>query len=187
MVVEVSGVGFRVTVSLQTLHELPEVGQAAKLLTYLQVREDALVLFGFATESERTAFELCTSVQGIGPKIAISILSSLSPAELATAIKAEDVPRLKRVPGVGMKTAERLVLELRDKLDKAGLVSRAASEKAPPSRPAAQRALQISSALTNLGYRSGEAERAAEAVALEAPDNLPVAELVKRALRALAE
>lgn len=184
VVVEVGGVGFRVTVSLQTLAELPVTGERAMLLTYLQVREDALTLFGFASSEERTAFELCTSVQGIGPKMAMSILSNLAPAELAQAIKAEDVPRLKRVPGVGGKTAERMVLELRDKLDKAGIHAKGAPAGA--KKPESERAGQVASALINLGYKPAEATRAAESVSGESA-NLPVAELVKRALRALAE
>jgi holliday junction DNA helicase RuvA len=184
VLIDVGGVGFRVTVSLQTLAELPATGQPARLLTYLQVREDALTLFGFASDEERTSFELCTSVQGVGPKMAMSILSTLAPSELARAIKAEDLARLKRIPGVGMKTAERLVLELRDKMDKAGITALGAKpvDKKPDERLAAQ----VASALINLGYRQAEAERAAQE-ATAGVTTASVAELVKKALRALAE
>src|SRR4029077_16578960 len=104
---------------------------AISLHTHLQVREDALTLFGFATVEERTAFELCISVQQVGPKLAMSILSALDAGELAQAVRAGDHARLRRIPGVGQKTAERLVLELRNKLDKAALAG-----KPPAGRPA---------------------------------------------------
>lgn len=184
VVIEVGGVGLEVAVSLNTLSALPPAGQPAYLRTYLQVREDALTLFGFASVEERSAFELCTSVQGIGAKTAMSILSSLAPEELARAVRSEDVARLKKVPGVGMKTAERLVLELRDKLDRAGLSAR--GEPPPAEKPSGKLAAQVSSALVNLGYRPAEAERAAETVSGESPQ-ASVANLLKRALRTLAE
>jgi Holliday junction DNA helicase RuvA len=181
VIVEVGGVGLRVVVSLQTLAELggSNVGDTY-LLTYLQVREDALTLFGFASESERAAFELCIGVQQVGPKLAMSILSTLTPEELARAVAVEDTARLKRIPGVGQKTAERLVLELRDKFPKAG--PSAAPTVSQPSGIEAQ----VISALTNLGYRPSEAQKAA-ADAQKAAPQASVAELVKRALRALAE
>src|SRR5581483_3372770 len=157
---------------------------SARLLTHLAVREDALTLFGFASADERQAFELCTSVQGIGPKIAMAILSQLAPSELAEAVRREDVPRLKRVPGVGGKTAERIVLELRDKVDKVGLGGRVVKPAAAAASDALQ--LQVASALVNLGYKPAEADRAAETAIGAGPPGA-VADLVKRALRALAE
>ncbi len=183
VLLDVGGVGYRVTVSLQTLAELPLENQPARLLTYLQVREDALTLFGFYTADERAAFELCIGVQGIGPKMAMSILSSLAPAELAQAVKLEDVARLKRVPGVGMKTAERMVLELRDKFEKAGIGLRPAPTI---QKPLDTLTAQVASALANLGYKPAEAQRAAESTVKENAQ-LPFADLLKRALRALAE
>jgi Holliday junction DNA helicase RuvA len=183
VIVEVGGVGLRVQVSLHTLAELPPTGGEARLLTYLQVREDALTLFGFADAEERAAFELCIGVQQVGPKLAMSVLSTLTPQELADAIAREDVARLRKIPGVGGKTAERLVLELRDKLPKAG-VGRAAR---PPSAVSPALAQQVSSALQNLGYKQSEAERAAESAAAGASASLPVAELIKKALRTLSE
>ncbi len=182
VVVDVGGVGLRVTVSLSTLAALRETGQEARLLTYLQVREDALTLFGFATAEERLAFEQCISVQQVGPKLAMSILSTLSPSELASAIRAEDVARLRKIPGVGNKTAERLVLELRDKMDKRVVPLKPAGSPAPNSTSA-----QVASALQNLGYKPAEAERAAESAAAGAGTSVSVADLVKKALRALAE
>jgi Holliday junction DNA helicase RuvA len=178
VVVDVGGVGLRVTVSLQTLAELPAVGGPVQLLTQMIVREDALTLYGFLTQDERSAFELCMTVQQVGPKLAMSILSTLSPQDLAQAIAAEDVARLQRIPGVGKKTAERLALELRDKFDKTA--GRAPTPvKAPSSGP-------VLSALVNLGYKPAEAERAVDEVVAAHPA-APVPELIKRALRALAE
>jgi len=184
LILDVAGVGYRVTVSLQTLAELPAVAAETTLLTYLQVREDALVLFGFASEVERAAFELCISVQGVGPKMAMSILSTLTPTELAAAVAAEDVARLRRIPGVGQKTAERLVLELRDKFEKAGII--AASTPATHAVSTHPLETQVASALTNLGYRPAEAARAAADASKSSPQ-ATVAELVKKALRNLAE
>jgi Holliday junction DNA helicase RuvA len=178
VVVDVGGVGLRVTVSLQTLAELPAVGGPVQLLTQMIVREDALTLYGFLTQDERGAFELCMTVQQVGPKLAMSILSTLTPEELANAIAAEDVARLQRIPGVGKKTAERLALELRDKFEKTA--ARAPTPaRAPSSGP-------VLSALVNLGYKPAEAERAVDEVVAAHPA-APVPELIKRALRALAE
>jgi Holliday junction DNA helicase RuvA len=182
VVVEVGGVGLRVTVSLQTLASLPQAGNPVRLVTYLGVREDALTLYGFADEDERTAFELCIGVQQVGPKLAMSILSTLTPQELALAVRAGDHARLTRISGVGKKTAERLVLELRDKLDKAGLGGRAAPQQVAPRAPTGP----VVSALVNLGYKPSEAERAVDEVA-QAHPGAPVPELIKKALRALAE
>jgi Holliday junction DNA helicase RuvA len=183
VILDVNGVGYRVNVSLQTLAELPPAGGSARLLTHLAVREDALTLFGFASAEERQAFELCTSVQGIGPKIAMAILSQLAPSELAEAVRLEDVARLRRVPGVGGKTAERIVLELRDKIDKSGIGPRVVK---PAVAKSGALQVQVASALVNLGYKPAEADRAAESAVGAGPPGA-VADLVKRALRALAE
>ena len=181
VLIDVGGVGFRVAVSLNTLATLPQVGQMAQLHTQLIVRinaEDVLLLVGFATSEERAAFDLITSVQGIGPKLAMSILSTLEASELARAVRAGDHVRLTRIPGIGKKTAERLVLELRDKF--AATPATMATSKRPVGTPA------VSSALVNLGYKPAEADRAAEQAAAAHP-GVGVAELVKAALRILAE
>jgi Holliday junction DNA helicase RuvA len=183
VVVDVGGVGLRLTVSLQTLADLPATGSPVQLLTYLQVREDALTLFGFGSADERAAFELCIGVQQVGPKLAMSILSTLPPAELAQAVRGGDHARLQRIPGVGKKTAERLALELRDKFDKAGIGPRAAPANAAAPAP---RTDAVVSALVNLGYRPAEAQRAVDDVVAESPGG-SVPELIKKALRALAE
>lgn len=176
VVVDVGGVGYGVAVSLNTLAALPPVGQTALLHTELIVREDALSLVGFATVDERAAFHLVTGVQGIGPKLAMSILSTMDAAELGAAVRAGDHARLTKIPGIGKKTAERIVLELRDKF--------AGGAAATPPRPSGSNA--VISALVNLGYKPAEAERAANE-AYKAHAGASVAELVKAALRLLAE
>ena len=177
VLVDVAGVGYRVAVSLNTLAALGPVGSTATVHTELIVREDSLSLVGFATVDERAAFDLVTGVQGIGPKLAMSILSTLDAGELARAVRDGDHARLVRIPGIGKKTAERLVLELRDKI---GVASAAATAKRPGGSQA------VVSALTNLGYKPGEAERAAADVEKAHP-GAGVADLVKAALRTLAE
>ena len=182
VILDVGGVGFRVAVSLNTLATLPPAGQVASLLTHLVVRinaEDVLLLVGFATADERAAFDLLTSVQGIGPKLAMAVLSTLDAAELAHAVRDGDHARLTRIPGIGKKTAERLVLELRDKFNAPGSAPVPASKRGGGT-PA------VVSALTNLGYKPNEAERAAEKAAAVHP-GAGVADLVKAALRILAE
>jgi Holliday junction DNA helicase RuvA len=183
VVIDVGGVGYHVWCSLNTLGELPEIGAATKLYTIQQVRQESLKLFGFSTVDERSAFELATSVQGIGGDKAMSLLSQLSPDELAAAVRAEDVARLKRVPGIGQKTAERLVLELRNKFGPAA----AAAVAGKTVKPAGDKLQsQVAGALVNLGYRQPEAERAAaDAIAAGAQGSMT--DLVKRALRSLAE
>ena len=177
VLVDVAGVGYRVAVSLNTLAALPPVGATATVHTELIVREDSLSLVGFATIDERAAFHLVTAVQGIGPKLAMSILSTMEPGELGRAVRDGDHARLTKIPGIGKKTAERLVLELRDKF--AGAPSATTAPKMGGSQA-------VSSALINLGYKPAEAERAA-AEAGKAHPGAGVAELVKAALRLLAE
>ncbi|MCU1277849.1 MAG: Holliday junction helicase RuvA [bacterium] len=179
VLIDVNGVGYRVAVSLNTLAALPPVGATATLHTELIVREDSLSLVGFATVDERAAFHLVTSVQGIGPKLAMSILSTLDAGALASAVRDGDHARLTRIPGIGKKTAERMVLELRDKFVVGATASTAATRKPGGSQA-------VSSALINLGYKPAEAERAA-ADADKAHPGAGVAELVKAALRILAE
>jgi Holliday junction DNA helicase RuvA len=182
VILDVGGVGFRMAVSLNTLATLPATGQTAQLQTHLVVRinaEEVLLLVGFATADERNAFDLLTSVQGIGPKLAMAVLSTLDASELARAVRDGDHARLVRIPGIGKKTAERLVLELRDKF-----AAVPASATAPGKRGGGTPA--VVSALTNLGYKPAEAERAAEKAAAAHP-GAGVADLVKAALRILAE
>jgi Holliday junction DNA helicase RuvA len=154
-VVDVSGVGYRVTIPLSTFYRIGEPGAEVTLLTHTHVREDALALFGFLTSVEQALFERLIAVSGVGPKLAVSILSGIEAPDLVAALRSNDLARLTRIPGVGKKTAERLVLELKDKMQ--DLSSAAA---APTGGGGA--ADDIVSALVHLGYSRPEAERAAE-------------------------
>ncbi len=116
LILDVRDVGYEVLVPLSTYYELGEVGDPAELRIHTHVKEDALSLFGFKTDEEKKLFSLMIQISGIGPKLAVTILSGLPPEQFVDAIRAEDLVRLNRIPGVGKKTAERLVLELRDKL-----------------------------------------------------------------------
>src|SRR5487761_1734099 len=119
-VVEASGVGYEVTISIPTFTALPAEGNEVSLLIYTHVREDALALFGFMSRTEKKLFEKLLSISGIGPKLAVTVLSGLPPERLISAIHGQDHATLTRIPGVGKKTAERIVLELKDKLDELG-------------------------------------------------------------------
>jgi Holliday junction DNA helicase RuvA len=153
-VVDVCGVGYRVAIPLSTFYRLGEPGGEVTLLTHTHVREDTLALFGFLTAAEQALFERLIAVSGVGPKLALSILSGIEAPDLVAALRASDVARLTRIPGVGKKTAERLVLELKDKVQ--GL---AASEEAAPAGRAPSSREDLVSALVHLGYSRPEAER----------------------------
>jgi Holliday junction DNA helicase RuvA len=155
-VVDIHGVGFQVLLSLHSFYRLPEPGHAVRLLTYTHVREDALQLFGFVEAGERELFLLLLGVAGVGPKLAINILSGMPAEELVEALDAGDVGRLVSIPGVGRKTAERLVLELREKM------SLHRARAGAPARVTGVEAEAVS-ALLNLGYRRADAERAVKA------------------------
>jgi len=167
----VNGVGYKVSVPASVLETLPAPGQPLTLVTHLLVREDDLSLFGFPGEEELRVFELLLTVSGIGPKVALALLSALPAQELAKAAAAEDVRTLTRVPGVGAKTAQRLVLELKDKLAAVVFAFNAGifdtTKPAPKVAPPASAIDDVVDALLNLGYNKPEAARAAE-VALDA-------------------
>jgi Holliday junction DNA helicase RuvA len=155
VLLDVGGVGYVVHIPLSTFYELPESENPASLWIHTHVREDTLALYGFLTERERSLFLLLLGVAGIGPKVALTVLSGIPPAELASALRNQDVRRLVAIPGVGKKTAERMVLELAEK------VAAFAAEQ-PAETPAAVAAEDVVSALVNLGYRKAEAEKAVE-------------------------
>ena len=150
VVVDVNGVGYNVHIPVSTFYQLGDCGSEAKLFIHTHVREDALALYGFLTEKERTLFEKLITVSGIGPRVAITVLSGLEADELATAIRQGDVTRLTRIPGVGRKTGERMVLELREKLGPL--------EAHPPAVSGAEE--EVISALLNLGCGRQSAEAA---------------------------
>lgn len=182
VVVDVHGVGYRVSVSQTSLASLPAVGAQVQLRIHTHVREDALLLYGFTSADEEQLFHHLTTVSGVGPKLALNILSGMPPAELATALAHGEHARLTKISGVGKKTAERLVVELSDKLKTSTLVLRSAP--AQVARPAA-RGDDLVSALVNLGYRAADAERAAAAARERAGDGAEMTDLVRLALQML--
>ena len=153
-IVETAGVGYDVTISVPTFSDLPPVGCEVALHIHTHVREDALALYGFLRSSEKLLFEKLLTVSGIGPKLAITILSGMAADEMVGAIRGNDVMRLTRIPGIGKKTAERMVLELRDKLPQTGPIA----SPAAPSMSALEE--DVLSALANLGYQRAAAEKA---------------------------
>jgi Holliday junction DNA helicase RuvA len=177
VLLDVGGVGYLVHIPLSTFYELPESESPASLWIHTHVREDALALYGFLTERERTLFLLLLGVTGIGPRVALTVLSGIPPSELVAALRAQDVRRLVAVPGVGKKTAERMVLELADKV--ANLPG-----EAPAKAPAAIAADDVISALVNLGYRKAEAERAVDATA-RTGGSVEFGDFLKEALKRL--
>ena len=152
VVIEAGGVGYEATISVPTFSDLPAVGSEVALHIHTHVREDALSLFGFLRSPEKQLFEKLISVSGIGPKLAITILSGMSAELLVTSIRGNDIPMLTKTPGIGKKTAERMVVELRDKLE--GFAA------APAPKPASPVEEDVLSALVNLGYQRPMAEKA---------------------------
>jgi len=162
LVVDVGGVGYEVRAPLGTSgRATPSADGRVQLFTHLHVREDIMDLYGFASEVERRVFKLLIDVPNVGPKTALGVLSALPPAELAQAVASKDIARLTRIDGVGKKTAERLVLELRERLQKVSDLSSA--EKVAPGAPAGDEGRLIG-ALTNMGYRLPDAQRAVRAL-----------------------
>ena len=168
VIVDVDGVGYDVHVPLSTFYELGEEGDEVALRTYLHVREDALQLYGFLTELERQVFERLIAISGIGPKLAIAVLSGIETRDLVAAVQRGDVARLTGIPGIGKKTAERIVLELRDRL--AQLAVPVAAGVAPAAPTADRLRTDLLSALQNLGYHRQQAEKAIDAVVTSTPD-----------------
>jgi len=189
IVLDVNGVGYLVHCSSRTLQELPAVGQSATLSIETHVREDQLRLFGFTTDAEREWFRLLQTVQGVGAKVALSVLGTLKPGDLASAIAMRDKATVARAPGVGPKVAERIVTELKDKapayagLDPAVVrLSGAVDEKRAP-----QPVTDAVSALVNLGYGGPQAASAVAAAARNAPAGADAASLIRLGLKELAK
>ena len=174
LLIDVNGVGYEVDVPMSSFYNLPGLGERVTLLTHFVVREDAQVLFGFLTHDERATFRLLVKISGVGPRTALSILSGLSVNELAQAVSLQESARLVKVPGIGKKTAERLLLELKGKL---GDVIKA------PATVASAAQGDILQALLALGYNDREAAAALKAL----PADVGVADGIKLALRALAK
>ena len=177
IVLDCHGVGYEVWAPMSTFYNLPAAGEKVMLLTHLVVREDAHTLYGFGSEGERAAFRALIKISGIGPRMALAVLSGMSVADLAQAVAAQEAARLTRVPGIGKKTAERLLLELKGKL---GAESGALTGAAAPGDGAQG---DIAQALLALGYSEREAAAALKAL----PAGVSVTEGIKLALRALAK
>jgi Holliday junction DNA helicase RuvA len=173
-----SGVGYRLAVSAETLRQVPAAGESVSLLTHLVVREDALSLFGFATEEERDLFLLLIGVQGVGPKMAQAVLSGGSPRELIASVAAGDVKRLTAVPGIGKRTAERIIVELREKVGAVEDVVAGAAGEISASRGDDPRSL-AREGLVELGFSLEEAEQLLSGTSGETPEDL-----LQQALRA---
>lgn len=169
-VIETSGVGYLVSVSTHTARALPEAGEPVFLYTHQVVREDALQLFGFADLEERRLFELLITVSGVGPKVALAVLSGLKPAVLARAIREENLAQLVGIPGIGRKTAERLVVELRDKLELAPVIGSPAAAGERGVLPKSERFDDAVAALVSLGYSPSQAQDAIRKVAHDTDD-----------------
>ncbi|MHB8828420.1 MAG: Holliday junction branch migration protein RuvA [Syntrophales bacterium] len=182
--IDVNGVGYLVFIPLSTFYELPEPGLPVVLQTHMHVREDAIGLYGFSTEVERDVFQMMISVSGIGPRLAINILSGIPAEEWFRAVAGEDLKRLTAIPGVGRKTAERMILELKDKVVKLGIDH---GQSAEPAVLKAERLKEDAfSALINLGYKGALAKDVVEQIIKE-NDKLPsIDQVLKRALRILS-
>ena len=181
VIVDVQGVGYDVAVPLSTFYGLGEPGVVVTLRVHTHVREEALALYGFATPLELDLFERLIGVSGIGPKLALAVLSGIEPVDLVQAIERADLARLTAIPGVGKKTAERLVVELKDRLPKGALPASAAGSETPASRLKDD----VVSALMNLGYHRPLAEKAAES-AIKATPTGGFEPTLRQALRELA-
>jgi holliday junction DNA helicase RuvA len=176
LIVNVNGVGYQVLVSLQTFYRLPALHESVSLQIHTHLREDALLLYGFLEEKEKASFLLLKGVTGIGPRLALNILSGIPVDELENALRTSDVTRLVAVPGVGKKTAERLVVELREKVGAFENGQGISGGQVPVSAEA-------TSALVNLGYRHAEAEKAVRAALQRGATS--IADLIRDSLRSL--
>ena len=184
LVVDVQGVGYELQVPLSTFYGLGEVGSDVSLRVHTHVREDALSLFGFATRLELDVFERLIGISGVGPRLALAVLSGIEPPELVRAVRAGDVVRLTKIPGVGKKTAERIVLELKDRLP-AGLDIDVDSDEGGATDGDLRD--DVLSALLNLGYHRPFAERAVDAAVASAAATDGFESVLRQALRELAK
>jgi Holliday junction DNA helicase RuvA len=180
VVLDVHGVGYDVRVPLSTFFELPDEGKTVRLRIHTHVREDAFSLYGFLSELERALFRLLLGTSGVGPKLALSILSGLPVAKLVAALRSGDLAALTGIPGVGKKTAERIALELREKTLALQV------ETTPERAPAPDVAASAESALANLGYARPHAERAVRRALETLPEGASLEALIKEALRVAA-
>ncbi len=187
LMVDVNGVGYELDAPMSTFYDLPEPGQSVVLFTHLAIRDDAHVLYGFIRESERTMFRALLKVSGVGAKMALAILSGMSADEFARAVQSDDTAALVRLPGIGKKTAERLIVEMRDRLDKLDVVASISSVSIGVDHHVLLTADPVSEAtdaLMALGYKPQEASRMVRGVKEE---GLSSEELIRAALKAAAQ
>jgi len=178
VLLDVNGVGYEVNISINTFDKISDIGEKISLHTYLSVREDALILFGFHTFTEKELFEILISVNGIGPKLALGVLSGISADEFTDAIAHSNISRLVLIPGIGKKTAERMVVELRDKVDKIFTPESNLDSKTYSTKDDAI------AALIGLGYNQKTADRITRSLLEENP-NLSIEDLIKESLKNL--
>ena len=181
IIIDVQGVGYDLQVPLSTFYVIGDAGSAVTLRVHTHVREDVIALYGFATGLEQDLFERLISISGIGPKLALAVLSGMEPPDLVRAISSQDVARLTSIPGIGKKTAERIGLELKDRLPKS---VQAAADAAKPAAPEDQLRADLLSALLNLGYQRQAADKAIEK-ALKAASDATFEQALRSVLRAL--
>jgi Holliday junction DNA helicase RuvA len=181
VIVDINGVGYDVLVPLSTYYVLGDAGAPVTLRVHTHVREDIMALYGFATSLEQDLFERLIAISGVGPKLALAVLSGIEPAELIRAIRTQDVARLTKIPGIGKKTAERIGLELKDRLPPS---VEGPGQTAPGAAPDDQRRSDLISALLNLGYQPAVAERAIDRTIKAAPD-APFEQALRQALRSM--
>jgi holliday junction DNA helicase RuvA len=181
---DVQGVGYEVFIPLSTFYSLPDINESASLRVHTHLREDAIQLFGFLTATEKGAFILLTGISGIGPKLALSVLSTLSVTDLVSAIQSGDMEKLATVPGIGKKSAGRIVLELKDKVERLQAVPAAVATVAgDESSRVDDDAL---SALVNLGYRAQEAKDIIKRITQSQAGPMPLKDLIRETLKELA-
>jgi Holliday junction DNA helicase RuvA len=183
IVVDVNGVGYQVFVPLSTFYALPDVGREVSLNIHTHLREAALKLFGFYTEEELKIFEQLIAINKVGPKLAVTILSGMPPADLLSAINSSDVGKLNTIPGIGRKMAERLTLEMRDKLADISREFAAKTEGSVPHNGLFDDAL---SALVNLGYKKNEVEKTLKSVYSQGKQEVSLENLIKKSLNLLS-
>ncbi len=182
LIVDVGGVGYVVAVSLSTYADLPGEGREVELFIHTQVREDALSLFGFLSEDEKRVFSQLIGVAGVGPKVALAVLSGARPDQLRAAVASGEAKSLTKIPGIGKKIADRIVLELRDKLGPPG-----SAESLPGGSPLGGAAADVASALANLGYRRGDADAAVAASEKELSEGATFEALLRKSLARLGK
>lgn len=184
LLVDVQGVGYELLVSLNTFFELPLEGESVTLHTHFVVREDAQILFGFGSQRERELFRSLIKVNGVGPKVALAILSGMNCDEFVRCVQADDIATLVRLPGIGRKTAERLLIDMRDKVS--GLAGQGTATANPAASKATDAVTEAEAALVALGYKPQEAARMVS-TASQQQENMDTSELIRQSLKSVVK